>query len=129
MQFRLESQRMMDTVKASPKNSVTNSASESATRRLPARVGVVVKDPVFVERRAQQIYDLPIVHGVGVLQYREKFVLEDPVYQVIFVPEVIIEALPVHVAQLTDVAHVDLGEGTVGHQLFHGAGQGALGHI
>ena len=53
----------------------------------------------------------------------EKFGVEDPVHQVVLVPEMIVKTLPAHVADLADVTHADLGKGLCAHQVLQGLGQ------
>ena len=57
----------------------------------------------------------------------EKFRLEDPVDQIIFILEVIIEALAIHVTGIADIANGNFAQRALAHQILHGIGQDLLG--
>ena len=58
-----------------------------------------------------------------------EFCIKNPVYKIIFVFEVIVEAFSVHVAPLADLGNVDFLKGKLSHQLLQGGGQCVLGNV
>ena len=81
--------------------------------------GFAVKDAILVEIIAGLFNESPVLVIAGartlVLDPSNEPGVKNPVYQIIFVFEMIVEAFAVHVAPLTDLAHIDFFKGKLHH--------------
>ena len=85
-----------------------------------------VKDALPVKIAAHTGQEGP---AAGVFVYLEglyKFGFENPVDQVLLIPKMVVEALAVHTADLTNIPYTDFGKGMSGHQFLHGLCQSTL---
>lgn len=64
-----------------------------------------------------------------VLDFGDKFGIEDPVDQIIFITEVVIEALAAHAAGGAQIPYTDFGEGRMCHEVFECLCQCAFGDV
>lgn len=71
------------------------------------RQRIVIERPVFIEILTQIPNQCPGALIGAALHRRKELSLENPVDQVILVSKVIVKALPVHLAHLTDIADTD----------------------
>ena len=78
---------------------------------------------------AERFQHIPLIAAAAPLHPLNKIHIKNPVYQVIFVPEMIIKAFPVHAAILADISYADFGKRLFLHQLLHRYGQCIFGNV
>lgn len=82
-----------------------------------------IKTFVLVEVAAHIVEVLPAVVLCGVVEGVDELGIEDPVDQIVFVAEVIVEALAVHAAFGADIADAYLGKRLAEHERLQGGSQ------
>ncbi|MEF2795655.1 MAG: hypothetical protein U0N62_09275 [Hydrogeniiclostridium sp.] len=92
----------------------------------PQRAAVEI--PVFVEIGAEKLQKFPAILGTFDGE-RDKIGVKNPVYQIKFVPKMVIEAFTVHSAFFANHRHADFFEGDLFHQLLERRCKRALGYI
>src|SRR5699024_6516295 len=86
-----------------------------------------VKGLLLIEVPAHAAQNGDAAVKAALLAALEKLCIKNPVNQIIYVAEMIVEALAAHTAGLTVLSHADFGEGLPGHQPLHGLGQRPFG--
>lgn len=97
-----------------------------------------VELPVVIEVAAVDLQTLPsLVEGgagfgkvqIVLLHQYNELCVEDPVDQIVLVPEMVVEALAVHAPPVADVGNADLLKGLLRQQLLQGVGKGQFGNV
>ena len=88
-----------------------------------------VELPLLVEVIAHVVEPVPAGAVLGEVHAPDEFRVENPVHQVVLVPEMVIEALPVDPAVAADIRHAYFLEGPRPHEFFHGGRKGVFGDV
>ena len=87
-------------------------------QRFAVKCVVFIKIPAnFLDKHPAFLIVWIIGSQVLILHQGNKLRIEDPVYKIIFVLEVIVKALSIHIAARADLRHIDLIKGLFQHQL------------
>ena len=77
-----------------------------------------IKRSILIKVLAQNLHEFPGPSLFLRICYRKKFHVKNPVYQIILVTKVIVEALSIHLTALADIGYTDLRKRHLLHQFF-----------
>ena len=80
----------------------------------------LIKIPIFIKISTDIFQESPLTVIIFIFCHADKFIIINPVYQVIFIFEMIIKAFPAHIAPAADIADADRAERHLCHELFQG---------